>query len=81
MRRSFPDGDDDGLSNLVEYEVALTWGAENFTDPMDPDTDNDGMPDGWEFASGTHPKFDDSEEDQIWMDTMLTVMEQFSMRN
>ena len=30
---------------------------------MDPDTDNDGMPDGWEFASGTHPKFDDSEED------------------
>ena len=60
---SFPDGDDDGLSNLAEYEVALTWGAENFTDPMDPDTDNDGMPDGWEFASGTHPKFDDSEED------------------
>ena len=60
---SFPDGDDDGLSNLAEYEVAINWGPENFTDPSDPDTDNDGMPDGWEFTSGLHPKFDDSVND------------------
>ena len=43
------NGDDDGLSNLAEYEVAINWGPENFTDPSDPDTDNDGINDGMEF--------------------------------
>ncbi len=53
---AYGDEDDDGLSNLEEYEVALTWGTENFTDPTDSDTDNDGMPDGWEATNGLHPK-------------------------
>lgn len=39
------DFDDDGFGNLEE----VRWGA----DPFAPDTDGDGMPDGWEFASGT----------------------------
>ena len=52
---SYGDGDNDGLNNVEEYEVALTWGPSNFTDPTDPDTDNDGMPDGWEALNGLHP--------------------------
>ena len=41
------DGDNDGLSNLVEYE--------NDTDPNTPDTDSDGFNDGVELAAGTDP--------------------------
>ena len=43
------------MNNVEEYEVAYTWGPENFTNPMNADTDNDGMPDGWEHMSGIHP--------------------------
>lgn len=44
-----PDGDpdEDGLTNLEEYD----WG----TDPTNPDTDGDGMPDGWEVDNGLDP--------------------------
>ena len=52
---AYGDPDDDGLNNVEEYEVAYTWGPSNFTDPEDSDTDNDGMPDGWEYLSGIHP--------------------------
>ena len=52
---AYGDPDDDGLNNVEEYEVAYTWGPSNFTDPEDFDTDNDGMPDGWEYLSGIHP--------------------------
>ena len=52
---AYGDVDEDGLNNVEEYEVAYTWGPENFTNPMDSDTDNDGMPDGWEHMSGIHP--------------------------
>ena len=31
-----------------------------YYDPLDPDTDSDGMPDGWEVANGTDPKVDDA---------------------
>jgi len=44
------DPDGDGLSNLAKYE--------NDTDPTLPDTDDDGMPDGWEVDNGLEP--DDS---------------------
>ncbi len=57
------DSDGDGLSNLQEYLVlnglygtppALTsWNYS--TDPFDPDSDDDGMPDGWEVAKQLHP--------------------------
>ena len=52
---AYGDGDEDGLNNVEEYEVAYTWGAVNFTNPLVADTDSDGMPDGWEYHSGIHP--------------------------
>ena len=52
---AYGDTDEDGLNNVEEYEVAYTWGPENFTSPLEFDTDNDGMPDGWEHLSGIHP--------------------------
>ena len=42
------DGDDDGLSNLEEFL--------NSTDPNNPDSDGDGLPDGWEVANMLNPQ-------------------------
>ena len=52
---AYGDVDEDGLNNVEEYEVAYTWGSVNFTNPLVADTDDDGMPDGWEYNSGIHP--------------------------
>ncbi|MDP6899421.1 MAG: hypothetical protein QGF94_01110 [Candidatus Thalassarchaeaceae archaeon] len=52
---SFADDDMDGLSNVEEYQVAYSWGPANFTNPSKADTDEDGMPDGWEASNGLHP--------------------------
>ncbi len=41
------DPDDDGLANITEFRVG--------TDPRIPDTDSDGMPDGWEVPWGLDP--------------------------
>ena len=41
------DPDNDGMSNLAEYQ--------NGTDPVESDTDNDGMPDGWEVKYDLDP--------------------------
>jgi hypothetical protein len=41
------DPDHDKLSNLDEYT--------NETNPLDPDTDDDGFPDGWEVDNGYDP--------------------------
>ena len=38
------DLDDDGLSNIQEYQLG--------TSPNNSDSDSDGMPDGWEFENG-----------------------------
>ena len=53
---AFGDTDKDGLNNVEEFEVSYSWGAINFTSPLDSDTDNDGMPDGWEHNNGINPK-------------------------
>jgi hypothetical protein len=47
------DTDGDGLTDLEEINV---YG----TDPNNPDTDYDGMPDGWEVMYGLDPLADDS---------------------
>ncbi|MEI6515250.1 MAG: hypothetical protein WCO77_04670, partial [bacterium] len=41
------DFDNDGLSNAQELLLG--------TDPRDPDSDHDGLPDGWEAAHGLNP--------------------------
>lgn len=72
--------DDDGLPNLIEYEISgsnplvadtdgdgLNDGAEVSagSSPFDPDTDDDGMTDGWEVQYGLKPANDeDALQDQ-----------------
>jgi len=50
----YNDWDEDGLNNLEEYQVALKFdlvnGLPSFTSPWTEDTDQDGMPDGWEAS-------------------------------
>lgn len=41
---AYRDPDHDGVSNIQEFE----WG----TNPNNPDSDNDGLPDGWEILYG-----------------------------
>ena len=48
------DPDQDGLSNLEEYR--------NNTNPLNADTDGDGMPDGWEVAHRLNPTYNDANE-------------------
>ena len=45
----------DNLSDLNEFE--------NGTCPTNPDTDGDGMPDGWEVTYGLDPTIDDAYQD------------------
>lgn len=57
------DYDDDGLTNYEEYLVrdglignmpdGYLW--DYWSDPRNPDSDSDGMPDGWEAWYGLHP--------------------------
>jgi YD repeat-containing protein len=46
--RPYDDTDQDGLSDLSEYELD--------TNPVSADTDDDGLPDGWEVAYGLDPR-------------------------
>jgi hypothetical protein len=56
------DGDQDGLSNLEEFNL--------LTNPQSDDSDNDGMPDGWEVEHGLVPSdpadaTDDADDDGV----------------
>ncbi len=46
----------ENFTNLMEFEMESLFG--NSTDPNDPDSDRDGMPDGWEALYGLNPLFD-----------------------
>ncbi len=51
----FLDLDGDGLQNFQEFaypNITIVWFK---TDPSDPDTDDDGMPDGWEAKANSRP--------------------------
>ncbi|MFA5239263.1 MAG: hypothetical protein WC476_06095 [Phycisphaerae bacterium] len=63
------DGDLDGLDNLGEYE--------NGADPTEPDSDGDGMPDGYEVENGLNPIADDTGGDLD--DDGLTNFEEFTI--
>ena len=63
----FFDWDDDGLNNLEEYGSAEQFG-ENFTSPWLEDTDQDGMPDGWETNNGLNPRDSSNGDDDPDMD-------------
>jgi len=52
----YGDWDEDGMNNIEEYRVAWTFGEEKFTSPWHEDTDEDGMPDGWEANNGLDPR-------------------------
>jgi hypothetical protein len=49
------DPDNDGLTNLAEYNIG--------TNPNNSDTDSDGMPDGWEVDNSLNPLVNDANED------------------
>ena len=53
------DADGDDIPDLEEYAYASgnpQWGADRWTlNPMDPDSDEDGIPDGYEAQKGLNP--------------------------
>jgi hypothetical protein len=51
------DPDNDGLTNLQEYQLG--------TNPLNPDTDGDGVPDGMEVKLGTNPLNPDTDGDGL----------------
>ena len=51
------DPDEDNLSNIGEYN--------NNTDPNNPDSDDDGLTDGWEVLNGLDPNNPDTDDDGL----------------
>ncbi len=55
---TFSDRDGDGLADVTEQNVTQT-------DPDNPDTDGDGVPDGEEVEDGTNPRNPDTDGDGV----------------
>ena len=51
------------MNNVEEVQESPILGLRT-TNPMNADTDNDGMPDGWEHMSGIHPNDEASNADE-----------------
>jgi hypothetical protein len=61
---STADSDADGLVDAVETDTGVYVDqTDTGTDPNNPDTDGDGMPDGWEVGNSLNPLADDSSLD------------------
>ncbi len=60
------DNDSDNLTNLEEYQYCLAHVPFEIS-PTDPDTDDDGIPDGWEIEHGLNAT-DPSDADDICKD-------------
>ena len=66
--QSKPSVSTNGTNYVISYynngEVYTTVLSDGyFTDPANPDTDNDGMPDGWEIENNLNPLFNDTQLD------------------
>jgi len=64
------DFDGDGISNWYEINIY-------HTDPLNPDTDGDGIPDGWEIAHGLNPN-NSSDAATIFPGSNLTNLQAFN---
>ncbi len=74
------DLDNDGLSQLSEYEYSLSqlgmlFDPANGLDPREPDSDFDGMPDGWELFFGLEPLEPGDAGDDLDFDGLENVEE------
>jgi hypothetical protein len=56
------DFDNDGISNIDEIDPPAPFSAADATDPLNDDTDADGMKDGYERANGLNPNDDGSND-------------------
>ncbi|MEI7850862.1 MAG: right-handed parallel beta-helix repeat-containing protein, partial [Kiritimatiellales bacterium] len=61
------DADGDGLTNLEESQAG--------TNPNNPDTDGDTMPDGWEVHHGLNPLVKDALTDDLDLDGLPNILE------
>lgn len=67
------DSDSDGLADSLEI-------TQYGTDPLDPDTDKDGMSDGWEVEHGLNPN-DNGESEEIDLEPGQAETEDASKKN
>ena len=74
LAAAFSDQDGDGLSDEYERRVSLTSGSS-------VDTDQDGMPDGWEVAQGLNPRLATDAEGDPDQDGFPSEMEYRLGRN
>jgi len=68
------DFDGDGISNKDEVEPPEGVAQ---TDPLNPDTDGDGLPDGWELAHGLNPN-DSADAANLFPGSNLTNLQAFN---